>query len=315
MSSPCAPKQDAPATAVVFKKQDPSKKGFSDLSGELRNTIYRLSLVGSIPIALDVLNSRTRVYYRDDNVVGLYKPTLDITTALLQTSKAINIESTSILVGENTFVIDADGSDNSNPEGSFRPQPLPNLTLIRRLVIRHQPATGAILRLTGNVERRLTVLENVLGSIEQLGFCTLEIYSRRNVIGEYTHDKWVELLEGTFRIVDKAKCTQATGVLVSHRKWGSVPKALWKETEDKAARAIASRWTSNTITKDLPVPRVWSRPTYTFATITDDYSGTLSAFGSLSLSHPLMMKKVVPCNCFQVSHLIIEEVNKGTPGF
>lgn len=273
MSSISAPKQDAPATAVIFKKQDSSKKGFSDLSGELRNAIYRLSLVSSVPIALDVLNSRARVYYRDDNIVELYEPTLDITTALLQTSKAIDTESTSILVSENTFVIDADGSDISHPEGSFQPQPLPNLTLIRRLVIRHQPATGAILRLTGNVERRLSVLENVLGCIQQLGFCTIEIYSRRNAIGEYTHDKWVELLEGTLRIVGRAKCTQATGVLVSHRKWGNVSKALWKETEDKAARAISSRWTSNTATKDLPVPRVWSRPIYTFATITDDYRG------------------------------------------
>lgn len=288
MSSTTVSKKAAAATKLVFLKQDPSKKSFSDLPGELRNEIYRLSLVNSIPIVLDVLESKARVYYEDNNVKGAYKPFREATISLLRTCKVINVESTPILLGENTFVIDVGGRwiYDSAPSDL---QPFLDFALIRRLVIRVHPPMETILVLTGNIKDRLTVLGNVFRSIEHLHFCAVEIHSRGSV-SEYTDQRWVEPLDRFLSIVSSAKATEDIVVPVSHCTFGSVPEDLWRAKHKQTCLKI-----------NMPVPQKWSSPA-----LSDTDWGALLL--RLRGPNPSMRFEPPPCYCSNVLDHIIKKL-------
>jgi hypothetical protein len=55
------------AEPPTFKKQNPEKVGFSDLSGELRYIIYESFLTTPVVIDLDIING-DRAYYEDMNI-------------------------------------------------------------------------------------------------------------------------------------------------------------------------------------------------------------------------------------------------------
>ncbi|KAE9983561.1 hypothetical protein EG327_005441 [Venturia inaequalis] len=288
MSSTTVPKNMAAATKFVFVKQDPSKKSFSDLPGELRNKIYGLALVSPIPIVLDVLEYKARVYYEDYNVRGAYKPYRNVAIALLRTCKAINAESTPILLGESTFVIDVGGRWIFEPAPSH-PQSSLNFAFIRRLIIRFHLPSGPVLIRANNIKDRLAVLENVFCSIENLSFCAVETHSRGGRVGAYIHEQWVELLDGFISIVSSAKATQGISVPVYHGSFGSVPENLWKENNELG-------WPKT----DVPVPQKWSPPTFSYRD-----------WGAFSLGdsgpNPSMRIKPPPCTCSKVLGPIIEK--------
>ncbi|TID15350.1 putative mitochondrial 2-oxodicarboxylate carrier [Venturia nashicola] len=289
MSSTNAPKKITAATTIVFLKQDSSKKSFSDLPGELRNNIYRLCLVNPIPIVLDVLERKARVYYEDNNVKGAYKPYRDVTTALLRTCKATNAETTPILLGENTFVIDVGGRWVFDDIPSH-PQPFPNLALIRRLVIRFQLPSELILIRSGNIQDRLATLKNVFERIEHLHFCAVETHSRGGRVGAYIPKEWVELLDGFLTMVSSAKATQEIFIPLSHGTFDSVPENLWKENSERASP-----------NSDLPAPPEWCPPAFS---CTDWGAFSLWASGP----NPSTRIKSPACTCSKVLNPIIDRL-------
>lgn len=174
---------------ALSEKQDPRTFLFLDLPGELRNTILNFALISPIPVVLNAFDGRGREYYRGDTanpdapsfIHIPYKPGLEITPAILQVNKAINHEATPILFGKNTFVIDAEYCEPYYRRTLFQSQLSDKLALIRRLVIRLKPSNRPVSEdfLRDDLKRRFAVVENFLSKIEQLRFCTVEIYHKQ----------------------------------------------------------------------------------------------------------------------------------------
>jgi hypothetical protein len=259
------------AEPPTSKKQNPEKVGFSDLSGELRNIIYKSSLTTPVVIGLDVINGG-RAYYEDLNIghsstnitppkpweknTGLgdgdrkFRPILDITPALLRTCKVINLEAVLLLVSENTFCVDTQQLFEEEYEAfSLYPRLPASFKSIRQLVIRIRAPPGPMNKTAADIIGLIRALDLVgcfLDGIEVLKRCTLEVikedwdlFSSR-FRGREADQDWKEVISRTLLIIDE-KSDRDTTILVDHATWSHVPIELWEKMAREVARTNAKQ--------------------------------------------------------------------------
>jgi hypothetical protein len=95
--SPTSPTVVQPKSHPLFTKSDPTRKGFSDLPGEIRNQIYALTLLSAKPLDMDSVEHdlATETYTRPNTV----------NAALLLVSSQLSVEASDIFFGNNKFVV------------------------------------------------------------------------------------------------------------------------------------------------------------------------------------------------------------------